>query len=244
MTASTIVDVYQGDGRKDWRAFCAAGAPWIGAIFKATQGTYYRPPWFAEERRAFLLAAGARHGETMFDGAYHYLDLAIDGTAQADYFWRAVQLAGGEKLGTLWAMVDVERGGQRNRNPSLATVEDCVQGFAARYQLLSGRRPTLYGGELLRSLGVKDRMGCGRSAVALYGSELHGRGESTAQFLARTGTDLAHTMLWQYVAAEGEPSGPASYPRTAPGCGRVDISALVLPGGIATLKSTLWAERP
>lgn len=244
MTDPLLVDLYAGDGRKDWRAFCAAGAPWTGVILKATQGTYYRPPWFPEERRAFVLEAGARHGDTLFDGAYHYLDFAIDGGLQADYFWRAVEDAGGERAGTLWAMLDVERGGQRNRNPSRTLVEDRVRTFADRYHVLSGRLPTLYGGELLRALGVADRMGCGRSAVALYGSELHGRGESTAQFLARTGTDLAHAMLWQYVAAEGEASGPASYPRTAPGCGRVDISALVLPGGIATLKSTLWAERP
>lgn len=238
MTDSLLIDVYQGDHVVDWPVFCAAGAPWIGAILKATQGTYYRPPWYAETRRAFLEAAGARHGDALFDGAYHYLDLAIDGAAQADYFMRAVELAGGEKFGTLWAMVDVERGGQRIRNPSRALVEDRVTTFAARYHQLSGRLPTLYGGELLRAVGVTTRLGCGRSAIALYWRTL------PAAVVAQTGTDLAHLMLWQYQGTEA-PSGPDGYPRKVPGCtGSVDIDALVLPGGVGAVKAGLWAERP
>ena len=35
-----IVDCYQGDGPKYWPKLAAAGAPWHGAILKATQGTY------------------------------------------------------------------------------------------------------------------------------------------------------------------------------------------------------------
>jgi len=233
------VDVYAGDGRKDWRAFCAAGAPWHLAMFKASQGTYYAPPIFGDERRAFLDAAGARHGVDLFDGAYHYLDLALDGAAQADYFVAAVEQAGGELAGTLWGMVDVERGGQRIRNPSRALVEDRVRAFAARYQQLTGRTPTLYGGELLRSVGVTDRLGCGRSAIALYGPTL------PARLVTRTGTDLAHLLLWQY-AGTGPQSPSQSlpgYPLVAPGCGRVDLSAMVLPGGLDALRAGLRAER-
>ncbi len=233
-----FVDLYAGDGRKDWRAFCQAGAPWHGAIFKATQGTYYRPPWFAEERRAFLAAAGSRHGVDLFDGAYHYLDLALDGAAQAEYFVRAVSLAGGELIGTLWGMVDVERGGQRVRDPSRALVEDRVRTFAVRYQQLTGRAPTLYGGELLRSVGVIDRLGCGRSALALYGTTL------PRDVIMRTGTDLEHLLLWQYIGADERTPGPAGYPLEAPGCGRVDVSAMVLPGGLERMRAGLWAERP
>ena len=80
--------------------------------------------------------------------------------------------------------------------------------------------------------------------MALYGSKLHGRGESTSEFLRRTGTDIAHTMLWQYTAAEGKATGPLGYPTEAPGIGRCDISALVLPGGLQALRSQLWAEAP
>ncbi len=233
-----FVDVYAGDGRKDWRTFCAAGAPWSGVIIKCSQGTYYRPPHYAEERRAFLAAAGDRHGNTLFDGAYHYLDLAQDGAAQADYAVRAVELAGGEQLGTLWMMVDVERGGQRIKDLTRALVEDRTRAFAARYQRLTGRTATLYGGELLRAVGVRDRLGCGRSAIALYGPRL------PASVIEGTGTDLDHLLLWQYQGTEAQ-SGPAGYPRAAPGCGpRIDVSALVLPGGLEVMRSQLWAERP
>lgn len=238
MTDALAVDVFQGDGPKDWRAYCAAGAPWHIAIFKSSQGTYYRPPQYASERKAFLAAAGGRHGSTLFDGAYHYLDLSIDGAVQADYALAAVDRAGGEMLGTLWMMLDVERGGQRIQNPSRQLVEDRTRSFAQRWDQLTGRTPTLYGGELLRSVGVQDRLGCGRSAIAVYGPRL------SADVIKRTGTDLAHLMLWQYQGTEAQ-SGPTGYPRRAPGCGSViDISALVLPGGLETLRATLWAEEP
>jgi hypothetical protein len=230
----TGVDVYAGDGPKDWIKFCAAGAPWHFAIFKCSQGTYYRPLEYGGERGAFLRAAGDRIGHDMFEGAYHYLDLGIDGTKQAEY---AVRACGAPSGGTMPMMVDVERGGQRIKDPSSQLIVDRVIGFAAKYQQLTGRQATLYGGELLRSAGIKTRLGCGLSAVALYGAELHGTGESTAQFLARTGTDLEHLMLWQYRGTEPQTTGPVGYPMTAPGCGIVDISALTLPGGLDALRA-------
>ena len=240
MVDPLFVDVYQGDGKKDWRAFAAAGPPWFGAVFKATQGNYYRPPWYAEERKAFLDAAGDKLGTTLFEGAYHYLDFQIDGAAQAEYFVRAVGLAGGEKAGTLWGMVDVERGGQRVTQFTRALVEDCTNAFAARYQQLTGRSATLYGGELLREVGVTGRLGCGRSSIALYGATL------PHDVVTRTGTDLEHLLLWQYAGTD--PQDPtrslAGYPLVAPGCGRVDISVLTLPGGLDKTRSLLWAEAP
>ena len=237
MTDPLIVDVYQGDGKKDWRAFVAAGAPWAGVVFKATQGTYYRPPWYAEERRAFLDAAGERLAATLFEGAYHYLDFQLDGAAQADYFVRAVELAGGEQRDTLWGMVDVERGGQRVQQLTKALVADCTNAFAARYLQLTGRTATLYGGELLREVGITDRLGCGRSAIALYGASL------PPTVVTQTGTDLDHLLLWQYSGTEA-PARLPGYPNLAPGCGKVDISAMVLPGGIEKMRSMMWAEAP
>jgi GH25 family lysozyme M1 (1,4-beta-N-acetylmuramidase) len=225
-----FVDVYAGDGPKDWSAFCAAGPPWSGVVIKCSQGTYYRSRQYASERDRFMTAAGDRLGHDLFEGGYHYLDLAIDGAAQADY---AVAAAGNPGPGTLWMMLDIERGGQRIKDPSRALVEDRTRAFAARYTELSGRQATLYGGELLRDVGVRDRLGCGRSAIALYGWTL------PAAVIRMTGTDLAHLMLWQYVSAEGPETGPVGYPRRAPGCGRIDISAMVLPGGIPALRSGL-----
>jgi GH25 family lysozyme M1 (1,4-beta-N-acetylmuramidase) len=222
------VDVYAGDGPKDWAAFCAAGPPWHVAVFKCSQGTYYRPGAYVSERAKFLRSAGPDH----FNGAYHYLDFGIDGAAQAEY---AVTSAGMRVPNTLPMMVDVERGGQRIQDPSRALVTNRVVTFANRYFELTGRRPTLYGGELLRSLGITDRLGCALSAVALYSANLGAHEEGTAAFLARTGTDLEHLLLWQYRGTEPQANGPAGYPMTAPGCGVVDISAVTLPGGIPAL---------
>lgn len=248
MTSPLFVDVYPGDGHKDWAAFCAAGPPWHGVIFKASQGIRYRyDAWLTKERTNFVNAARDRYAVDLFDGFYHFLDLGIDGAAQADYFVQSVEHVGGERLGTLWGMADVERGGQAPayRNPSRQLVEDRVRAFAARYQQLTGRSATLYGGELLRSVGVQDRLGCGRSAIALYGAELRGSTGSTADLLHRTGTDLEHLLFWQYRGTEPQAVGPRGYPMVAPGCGpAVDINALTLPGGLAAMRATLWAERP
>lgn len=238
-----FVDVYPLDGAKRWDVFIAYGAPWHGAVFKLSEGLRWEySQWAALQRSRFVVSP--RYGEDLFDGFYHYLDLGADGAQQADRFCTLLSRIGGEKIGTLWGMVDVERAGQRVALTK-QRVEDCVRAFAARYERNTGRLPTLYGGELLRAIGATDLMGCGRSWVALYGRELHGQGESTAQFLKRTGTDLAHLGWWQYDAGNDENAPePTGYPNSAPGCGRVDISAMVMAGGIATLRSRLWSEKP
>lgn len=235
-----FVDVYPGDGKKDWAAFVAAGAPWHGAILKLSQGMDYQyADWAGQQRKAFL--SSPRYADDLFDGFYHYLAIHQDGALQADRFVKLMTLIGGERHGTLWGMVDVERSGQRVQLTKQRVV-DCTHGFAARYEQITGRRCTLYGGELLRGLEVGGLMGAGRSMVALYGSELHAEGESTQRFLSRTGTDLDHLLAWQY-CGDGE-SRLRGYPNVAPGCGKVDISVLTLPGGLRRLRSTLWAESP
>jgi GH25 family lysozyme M1 (1,4-beta-N-acetylmuramidase) len=234
-----FVDLYVGDGRKDYRAFCAAGYPWTGVIWKASQGARYRyDDYVATERKNFLAAAGDRYGVDAFDGFYDFLDLAKPGAEQADFFLRAVESVGGEKLGTLWGMVDVERGGQSVKNPSKAQVEDRTREWVERYLQLTGRYPTVYGGELLRSVGVTDRLGAGRSALAVYDDHM------VATLVTKTGTDLAHLLLWQYRGTDLQKVGPSGYPMTAPGCGVVDICAMVLPGGLDAMRSGLWAEAP
>lgn len=233
------IDLYVGDGQKDYKSYCSAGYPWSFVVWKAAQGTRFRyDAYDRAARAAFLAAAGDRYGHDLFDGFYDYLEFDTPGAPQCDFFMRAVDALGGEKIGTIWAMVDVERGGQKIQNPSKQLVEDRVSEWARRYTQLTGREATLYGGELLRALGIKGRLGCGRSALAIYGDEL------PRSIVERTGTDLPHTLWWQYTAAEGTPTGPAGYPRVAPGCGRVDISALILPGGLDELRSHLWAEAP
>jgi len=246
VTAACIIDLYPGDKQVDWKVYCAAGPPWHGAIFKASQALRYSYlEWLTHQRSLFIAAAGDRYGLDLFDGMYHYLDLGQDGTKQADFFMHNVEASGGEQKGTLPAMVDVERGGQLPTDCTLARVEHVTRGFAERYKALTGREATLYGGELLRSVGVKDRLGCSRSAVALYGPKLQGRGidtNTTEKFLHATGTDLAHTLLWQYGMADDPSEPPAGYPSSAqvPGAPtRVDVSAVLQSDGVSALRALL-----
>lgn len=218
-----FIDLFPLDRRLDCTAFCAAGPPWSGIIAKCSQGTRYRyDHWLADLIKRFRTAAGDRYGLDLFDGFYAYLDLAEPGAPQIDYAMSAISSwSGCEGSGTLPLMLDVERGGQKHAATiSRAQVEDVTRSAAARYHELTGREATLYGGELLRSVGVTDRLGCARSAVALYGPRLD-VGHGTQDFLRRTGTDLEHLMLWQYVSGEGAATGPAGYPTEAPGIGRV-----------------------
>lgn len=232
MTDPLFVDCYPLDGPKDWNKFIAAGPPWHGAVFKLSQGVHFEyAQWARQQRQPFLRSP--RYGVDLFDGFYHYLDFSQDGRKQADWFWLMVGIAGGERAGTLWAMVDAERGGQHTAL-TRGVVEDVVTAFAERYHELSGRRATLYGGELLRSIGARGLYRCGRSALALYGATL------PRDIVLKTGTDYEHLAFWQY-DGDGEAYLPG-YPKEAPGCGKVDISALVLPGGLTALRTTLTVK--
>lgn len=240
-----IVDTYVGD-KKDSEirpaveALINAGPPWHGLVHKLTQGTYHD-----ESARVLMfrdaITSHARYGVDFWDGYYHFLDLNQDGAEQADFFWARMEKIGGEKAGTLWPMVDVERGGQR-RIPNASDVFDCVRAFADRVTALGGRKPTLYAGELLRSLGIHhvgqapELLGCGRSAIALYAGTLPG------SVVVNTGTDYPHLFLWQY-DGDGE-SYLQGYPATAPGFGKIDISAMVLPGGLDAMRSQLAVRTP
>lgn len=238
------VDIYPLDRTCDWPVYIAAGWPWVFACFKLTEGLDFEySVWAERQRRAFL--GSARYGDDLFDAFYHFLTLHQDGAAQADRFWNFMLKVGGEQRGTLPAMVDVERGGQKaGMTISRQQVIDHVIPFAQRYKQLSGRLPTLYANELPRSLNVGSRMGCGRSAVAAYGTDLRkydrktgGYVGTTAELLAEIGTDVPHTMLWQYRGTDPQTSGPKGYPMTAPGCGAVDINVAILPGGLPALRA-------
>lgn len=236
MTDPLIVDVYQGDGPKDWQALAAAGPPWHGAILKATQGTYYRDTaWFSPNWRSVRAAGADRYGVDWFRGAYHYLDVREPGAAQADQFLAAVDYAGGWGTGDLWPMVDVERAGQRETTTTQQVI-DCTGAFVARVREVTGRDVMLYGGSYLAELGITSRMGCHRLAIARYTAHL------PAHVYQRIGWAREALALWQY-AGDGT-AYLSGYPREAPGCGKVDISAVVLPGGIEALRSDLTTTRP
>lgn len=237
--APLLIDLYPRDHSVDWAAYIAAGPPWHGAIYKLTEGlTFDYCAWVHVQRTP--LFESDRFGVDLFDGFFHYARFEDDGARQAEWFWRCCVQIGGERAGTLPAMLDIERGGQIVI-PTISQLQHFVGAWAERYHTLSGRLPTLYGGELLRSLGVTDLMGCGRSAVALYGSRLgsaHVGDGSTAAFMRATGTDLEHTMLWQYRGTDAQSNGPPGYPMAAPGAaGPVDINAVILPGGLDALRA-------
>lgn len=231
MIQPLIVDAYAGDGLKDWEALAAAGAPWHGAILKASQGTYYRDTaWLAPNWQAVRAVGGSRYGVDWFRGAYHYLDVRALGAAQADYFLAAIDYAGGWGLGDLWPMVDVERAGQRETTSSQQVI-DCVEAFVARIHSATGRETMLYGGSWLYDLSIRSRMGCRWLAIARYTPTL------PHHVYERIGWDLPSLALWQY---GGDGLGYLEgYPVVAPGCGKVDISALVLPGGMPALRAQL-----
>jgi len=231
-----FVDVYPGDHQCDWATYIEAGPPWHGAIWKLSQGLHLDyAAWVHKQRMLFL--SSNRWKRDLFDGFYHYLDLADDGARQAEWFCHIAKQLGGECLP---GMVDVERGGQSIKSPSKQLVVNCTSEFCMRYEQLTGRQATLYGGELLRSVGIANvpagissRMGAGRSAIACYAPRL------PHDLIVRTGTDLEHLMFWQYRGTDPQEHGPIGYPMTAPGCGQVDISACVLPGGLDAIRALI-----
>lgn len=233
MTDSLIVDAYAGDGLKDWTALAAAGDPWRGAVLKATQGTYYSGgTWFPGQWRLVELAGrhAGRPPHEWIRGAYHYLDVRQSPILQADYFVTALTRAGGIRINDVLA-VDVERAGQRD-GLSGAQVIDCVTKFGDRVRALTGKWLMLYGGSYLYELGIKDRMGCRYLWIARYTETL------PQAVYNRIGWDLQHLAMWQYCGVSGSGHAEAklkNYPTMAPGCGAVDISAVVLAGGTASL---------
>ena len=229
------VDTYAGDKLGSVTTLMDAGPPWHGFTHKLTQGTYHDECERVMQYRPTILH-DVRYARDFWEGYYCFLDLNQDAVEQADFFWAMMTKIGGERAGTIWAMVDVERGGQRSI-PSKQQVFDGVTAWANRYTQLSGKLPTLYGGELLRSLGIHEPgapielLGCGRNAIALYGAVL------PEQVVVETGTDEAHLFQWQY-DGDGE-AYLAGYPREAPGFGPIDISVLTLAGGLDGLRAAL-----
>ena len=235
MIQPLIIDTYSDAKFGDVKALMDAGPPWHGFVHKLTQGTYHEETARVMQYRPTTLAH-PRYAVDFWEGYYCFLDLNQAAVEQADYYWAMMMKCGGEKLGTLWAMIDVERGGQ-SRIPSAAQVFDGVTAWANRYEQLSGRKPTLYGGELLRALGIHkpgapvNLLGCGRNSIAMYNATL------PENVVIATGTDEADLLDWQY-CGDGE-AYLKGYPTSAPGFGPIDINVLTTPGGLDGLRTQL-----
>lgn len=240
MTSPLFVDVYAGDlgGVPKWNTLVLLGAPWHGAVIKATEGVSYRPPWFAINWRAIWQAAGERYGVDFFRGAYHFLKFNVDGAEQADYYLKAIELAGGWNVGDLWPIVDVELGGDTNSNQkaSAQQIIDCTSAFAARVKQESGRKVMLYGNGAMRDKGIKNKMGCDLLWCPRYTATL------PAEIYERAGWSISELFAWQY---SGDGVGAlVGYPLFPPGFGACDTSVIVHDGGLDWVRANLWAEKP
>lgn len=231
MIEPIIVDRFPPDGPCDTAALVAAGPPFVGFRAKLCQGLvpqYAFPDWCRTHRKAIW--SSVRFGVDFFEGLYDYVDFSVDGQAQGEFVLKMLDQAGGEMHGTLPLMLDVERGGQRAQFLTKERVIDVTSTIAHVYEKATGRKPTLYTGELSRSLGITDHMGCDRVAVACYGPALP----------PHIYTDLGwdYPDEWQYVGTDREPQTLAGYPIVAPGCaGLSDLSVLTNRGGLASLKA-------
>lgn len=238
-----IVDTFSGAEQPTsvWKTLAAAGAPWHGAIIKATQGTSFGPRWFDEHWPAVKNAGGERYGDTWFRGAYHFLEFAKDGKAQADWYLSVVERAGGWSDGDFWPVVDCERGGANGKN-ELATkqqVVDCTTAFAERVSSQLGRDVMLYGNGAMRDLEIKDRMGCSWLWCPRYTATL------PRAIYERAGWSSDRLALWQYAGdgVGGDNVGLAGFPASAPGLGtHCDISVLTLPGGLANVGNSGFVD--
>ena len=244
MTDPLLVDTAYPPDRSCWARLAAAGPPWHGAILKASHGTR---PWggLAPHWAAIRAAGGTRYGADWFRGAYHYLLAGHDGAAQADAYLDAIERAGGWGAGDLWPIVDVEEGDGNAalvaaRADGVSMLARTVEVFAERVRQQTGREVVLYAGGWLRGLGLRDRLGCARLWLAAYVARL-----PAEEWAGQLGFGVDELLMWQYAGADarGVHAALAGYPRTTP-IGDADISALTMPGGIAALRSRLWAERP
>jgi GH25 family lysozyme M1 (1,4-beta-N-acetylmuramidase) len=227
-----LVDVYALDvnGKPNWPAVVAA-PNFVGGIIKATEGLGYNPPWFATNWPAIKSAGGDAYGQTWFRGAYHYLKFNADGAAQADYYLKAINDAGGFDVGDIIPIVDVELGndGKPDKNGKVHTrdsnwdasaqqIIDCTSAFAERAKSVTGQQVMLYGGSALRERGITDRMGCDWLWTARYDRVL------PVSSYQSFGWDVPQLALWQY-CGDGE-GYLADAPTSIANFGSPDISVV------------------
>ena len=90
---------------------------------------------------------GDRYGQTWFRGAYHFLKFNKDGQAQADFYLKTINDAGGFDVGDILPIVDVELGGETNSNQkaSAQQIIDCTSAWAERVKKETDQQVMLYG---------------------------------------------------------------------------------------------------
>lgn len=228
VTDPLLVDIYAGDGDFAVEKLIAAGAPWHGVMLKITQGTYYSGgAWLEHNWPRARVAGGERYGVDWFRLGFLYVDIGLDGAAQADYYLKRLAQVGGAGHGDLCPVIDVERGGQ-HAQATKQRIIDVGAACAERLHAELGQDVICYGGELLRSTGVTIAdLKCAYGWVARYDKEL------PAKQYESIGCDREHLFAWQYAGLAGDGHVDAflrGYPNVTP-AGKADISALELAGG-------------
>ncbi|GLF94622.1 lysozyme [Streptomyces yaizuensis] len=131
------VDVASHQGNVDWAALWASGVKW--AYVKATEGTYYRNPYYAQQYTG-------SYDTGMIRGAYHFAtpDTAT-GAAQADWF---VDNGGGWSRDgrTLPGALDIEWNpyGHTCYGLTPAQMVGWIREFLDRYRARTGRDAVIY----------------------------------------------------------------------------------------------------
>jgi GH25 family lysozyme M1 (1,4-beta-N-acetylmuramidase) len=131
------MDVSGYQGNVDWPAAYKAGARF--AYVKATEGTDYQNPYFAQQYNGSYKAGMVR-------GAYHFAQPnKSSGTAQADYF---IKHGGGwtNDGKTMPPMLDIEYNpnGDKCYGLSPSAMVGWVKSFSSRIHQRTGRYPMLY----------------------------------------------------------------------------------------------------
>lgn len=220
-----IVDVYPLDlgGEPKWPVLAAASddtTEYVGAILKATEGTNYDYDWFTKNWPLVRSIGGERYGVDWFRGAYHFLRFAQSGPAQADFYLKTIDKAGGWGKGDILPIVDVELGGPSSSNyhATAQQIIDCTSAFVARVKAVAGRKVILYGRGAMRDKNIASKMGCDVVWNPSYTTTMITNG------LVPT-WKLDEIAIWQY-SGDGEGSLP-NYPRSIPGFGKPDLSVYV-----------------
>ncbi|NUK03795.1 lysozyme [Streptomyces lunaelactis] len=135
--ATEGVDVSSHQGNVNWSSLWSSGVKW--AYVKATEGTYYKNPYFAQQYNG-------SYNIGMIRGAYHFAtpDTAT-GTAQADYF---VNNGGGWSRDgkTLPGALDIEWNpyGDACFGKTQSAMVTWIRDFLNRYKARTGRNAVIY----------------------------------------------------------------------------------------------------
>jgi GH25 family lysozyme M1 (1,4-beta-N-acetylmuramidase) len=207
----------------------------IGCIIKASEGLGWgesNEEWFKRGWKQIRDAAPGRYGVDWFRGCYHFLRFSVDGAAQADYFLKLVEEAGGWGEGDIMPMVDAEEGGQGDwaGGEKLESIKDpakrqrlaneviaCVSKFTDRVRERTGMRILLYGRGIMRDLHINNRMHCDAVCNPAYTSHMPP--------MDAYGWPLKDVPLWQ-LCGDGTVFCPG-FSGTIPGWGKTDYSVYI-----------------